>query len=213
MQGKYKTVMFLTLLIFCVGSVCATDPDPTDPIIKKLAEDNATANKTSYEDELDSLLGSKGLKEKTLKAYEQQCLEKEMEDKFYDNFYKYCRDELSSGIVKDGMEDLKKYWTGYFTEAAPYHVSHILVKLGDSTESNYSDGKITEQDAKNLYGIRYDYMYPTPKVLIVVPVPLNENIDELRRSCPGIERFLDSLYKVTPLILLLIAIRLKHLKS
>ena len=37
-------------------------------------------------------------------------------------------------------------------------------------------------DAKNLYGIRYDYMYPTPKVLIVVPVPLNENIDELPES-------------------------------
>ena len=29
MKWKYKTVMFLTLLIFCVGSVCATDPDNT----------------------------------------------------------------------------------------------------------------------------------------------------------------------------------------
>ena len=27
MKLKYKAVMFLTLLIFCVGSVCATDPD------------------------------------------------------------------------------------------------------------------------------------------------------------------------------------------
>ena len=29
MKLKYKAVMFLTLLIFCVGSVCATDPDNT----------------------------------------------------------------------------------------------------------------------------------------------------------------------------------------
>ncbi len=29
MKFLYKTVMFLTLLIFCVGSVCATDPDNT----------------------------------------------------------------------------------------------------------------------------------------------------------------------------------------
>ncbi len=27
MKLKYKAVMFLTLLIFCVGSVCAADPD------------------------------------------------------------------------------------------------------------------------------------------------------------------------------------------
>ena len=30
MKVLYKTIMFLTLLIFCVGSVCATDPDNTD---------------------------------------------------------------------------------------------------------------------------------------------------------------------------------------
>ncbi|MCQ2964941.1 MAG: hypothetical protein MJ203_05180, partial [archaeon] len=29
MKLFYKTVMFLTLLLFCVGSVCATDPDNT----------------------------------------------------------------------------------------------------------------------------------------------------------------------------------------
>lgn len=119
--------------------------------IKDKAEENASANKTSYEDELDTLLGAEGLKEKTLSAYKQKMLEKQMEDKFFDNFYKYCKDELSSGVVKAGLEDLKQYWTGYFKEAAPYHVSHILVKLSDSSESNYSNGTISEQDAKNLY--------------------------------------------------------------
>lgn len=132
---------------------------------KETAQNNAATNKTSYEDELDTILGSKGLKEKTLEAYYQQCLEDEMEEKFYDNFYKYCREELSSGI-KDGVpgtegyekkhelyEYLKDYWTGYFTEAAPYHVSHILVKLSDSSESNYSNGKISEKDANNLYKV------------------------------------------------------------
>ena len=29
MKLKYKAVMFLTLLIFCVGSVCATEPNNT----------------------------------------------------------------------------------------------------------------------------------------------------------------------------------------
>ncbi|MCQ2738086.1 MAG: hypothetical protein MJ224_05720, partial [archaeon] len=27
MKLRYKTLMFLTLLIFCIGSVCAADPD------------------------------------------------------------------------------------------------------------------------------------------------------------------------------------------
>ena len=33
MKWKYKSLMFLILLIFCVGSVCAADPDEDNSVI------------------------------------------------------------------------------------------------------------------------------------------------------------------------------------
>ena len=41
MKLKYKAVMFLTLLIFCVGSVCATEPNNTN-------SDNITDSVNDY---------------------------------------------------------------------------------------------------------------------------------------------------------------------
>ena len=47
MKVLYKTVMFLTLLIFCVGSVCAADPDEDNSVIvAKLTEKNTQLNET-----------------------------------------------------------------------------------------------------------------------------------------------------------------------
>ena len=53
MKLKYKAVMFLTLLIFCVGSVCATDQDPTDPFVKKLIDDNHQLNTKVYNQSIE----------------------------------------------------------------------------------------------------------------------------------------------------------------
>ncbi|MCQ2964316.1 MAG: hypothetical protein MJ203_01965, partial [archaeon] len=41
MKWKYKAVMFLTLLIFCVGSVCAAEPNNT-------TSDNVTNSVNDY---------------------------------------------------------------------------------------------------------------------------------------------------------------------
>ena len=50
MNFKYKTLMFVTLFIFCIGSVCATDPDEDNSlIVANLHEKNAKLEKTVNE--------------------------------------------------------------------------------------------------------------------------------------------------------------------
>ena len=48
---------------------------------------------------------------------------------------------------------LKGFWSGYFEDQMPYHVSHILVKLEDSSGTNYANGSISEANAKKLYDV------------------------------------------------------------
>ena len=43
MKRKYKTVMFLTLLIFCVGNVCAVEPN-NNTIVNESSNLNAAVN-------------------------------------------------------------------------------------------------------------------------------------------------------------------------
>ena len=56
MKWKYKAVMFLTLLIFCVGSVCAADPDnstgdgglnPVNPPINNVTDNQNVINEVN----------------------------------------------------------------------------------------------------------------------------------------------------------------------
>ena len=62
---------------------------------------------------------------------------------------------LGAGATEDGKTmsaKTKDMWEGYFKSQLPYHVSHILVKLEDSS-GKYADGTISEANAKKLYNV------------------------------------------------------------
>ena len=47
MKLRYKTLIFLTLLIFCVGSVCAADPDNNSTVNSNLTDDQKVINEVN----------------------------------------------------------------------------------------------------------------------------------------------------------------------
>ena len=112
-------------------------------------------NNTSYDDEFNSILSSKGA------TNEQELTDKYIEElqkeTFDTNFYKYHINDVKLGDANikytDSEGNQQQVWNGYFKDMLPYHVSHILVKIGDSGSTNYANGTITEDDAKNLYNV------------------------------------------------------------
>ena len=120
------------------------------------AKERADANGTKWKDELEKIFSEKGVKDKDelIKKYVEE-LQKETFDK---NFYKNHMEDIKQGdlseeFVKyhDGELAGKKFWTGYFEDQVPYHISHILVKLEDSASTNYSNGTISKANAEKLY--------------------------------------------------------------
>jgi hypothetical protein len=117
------------------------------------AKTNAKSNGTKEKDEFQSILDSNGVEDKDeLEAHYLYELEKE---KFEENFYKYHIEEIKNGqdsnaITYKDSEGDKNMWRGYFEQEVPYHVSHILVKLEDSSGTNYSNGTISKANAIKL---------------------------------------------------------------
>lgn len=117
---------------------------------KRTAQKNADTNDTSYSDEFNAILSSKGVKdEEGLKEHYVEELQKETFDQ---NFYKYHVDDLKLG-ASDVQTEGKNFWTGYFNDMLPYHISHILVKLEDSSGTNYANGTISEDNAEKLFNV------------------------------------------------------------
>lgn len=122
---------------------------------KRTAQTNAKNNNTSYDDEFNNILSSKGA------TNEQELTDKYIEElqkeTFDTNFYKYHINDVKLGDADikytDSEGKQQQVWNGYFKDMIPYHVSHILVKIGDSGSTNYANGTITEDDAKNLYNV------------------------------------------------------------
>lgn len=129
------------------------------------ARSNADTNNTKYKKELETILESKGVK--TVEELEKQYVEELQKETFEKNFYTYYIEDIKQGagttrLVGQSAEDAKNaahdagldtYWTGYFKDQAPYHVSHILVKLDDASGTNYATGTISEANAKKLYDV------------------------------------------------------------
>ena len=65
---------------------------------------------------------------------------------------KYKIEDIKNGNA-DVQIDGKQFWTGYLNDKLPYHVSHILVKLADSSDTNYYNGTISEANAERLYNV------------------------------------------------------------
>lgn len=122
------------------------------------AKERADANDTKYKDEFQKILDERGVKDRDalVKKYVEE-LQKETFDK---NFYKYHIEDIKQGDLaeegkivkyKQGNNAGHKFWTGYFEDQLPYHISHILVKIEDSASTNYSNGTISKDNAEKLY--------------------------------------------------------------
>ena len=130
------------------------------------AQTNADANNTKYKKEFEAILESKGVssEEELLKKYIAE-LQKET---FENNFYKYQVEEMKNAgneatdisvkvenaksIAVNSLVDGSELftWNGYLLDQLPYHMSHILVKLADSSDTNYYNGTISEENAIRL---------------------------------------------------------------
>ena len=64
-------------------------------------------------------------------------------------------------IMKEGTDSVQdpkglytdNKWNGYFEDRVPYHLSHILVKISDSSSTNYYNAKISEDNAHKLHRV------------------------------------------------------------
>ena len=113
------------------------------------AQSNADANNTKYKKELETILTSKGVK--TEEELFDKYVEEIQKETFEKNFYTYYVEDLKLGAgATDGKDSLKGFWSGYFADQMPYHVSHILVKVDDGAGTNYANGTISEANATKL---------------------------------------------------------------
>lgn len=116
--------------------------------LKKEAESNATTNGTSYNVEFQTLLEAKGCEDED-ELLEYYIYERELTE-FEDQFYNDNMDHLRDSRTDDTDGD--KY-AGYLQTEVPYHVSHILIKVDESSSTNYSTSKIGSSNAKDLYNV------------------------------------------------------------
>lgn len=107
---------------------------------KQTANKNADTNGTKYDVEFNSILASHGCKDEA-ELLEYYIYEGEL-DKFQDNFY-----DKNISLLRDGKEN---EYDGWIKKMAPYHISHLLVKIDDSGSTNYWNGTIGEEDAERL---------------------------------------------------------------
>lgn len=102
---------------------------------QKTVEDNAKTNGVSYNTELETELDSKGFD--TLEEYEASLYLERKKTEASNNF------KTDSMYTKTFIPGMKNY--------APYHVRHILLKFDDASDKSLYKGKISEQDAKDIY--------------------------------------------------------------
>ena len=122
---------------------------------KDTAQSNADANNTKYKKEFEAILESKGVEseEELFDKYVEE-LQKET---FENNFYTYFIEDIKNGDANTKLEgEENPFWTGYFKDQVPYHVSHILVKLADTSDTNYHNGTISEANAQRLYNVIHE---------------------------------------------------------
>ncbi len=125
---------------------------------KNTAQTNADNNGTSYSDEFEAILSSKGAKDED--ELKEKYIDEVKKEFFEDNFYNYHIEDVKNGDDSvfylpnpDDKDNKKQLWHGYFEDMVPYHVSHILVKLEDGSGTNYANGTISEANAKKLFNV------------------------------------------------------------
>ena len=112
------------------------------------AQANADANNTRYKKEFEAILESKGVKDRA--ELKQKYIEELQKETFENNFYTYKIEDIKMGAT-DVQLGGNQFWTGYLEDMLPYHVSHILLELDDSSDTNYYNGTISKSNAVNIY--------------------------------------------------------------
>ena len=133
--------------------------------VRESAQKNADSNGTSYRDEWEKLLKSEGV-ENADELFDAKLLKEETE-LFNTNYYT----QAAYNAIRDGTrwtsnegdninlnteELVKKYGPvtkGYLAEKAPYHVSHILVKLATASNNEHTHDTISEKEAQTLSAV------------------------------------------------------------
>lgn len=114
---------------------------------KSVAQSNADKNGTSYDTEWNKILTSNGVEDES-QLYDKFEYDYQKE-KFDDDFYENKFDILKNGGDLYAKGEDKITVTGYLPKKQPYHVKHILVKVG-AAEKDYRTGEITEDQAIKL---------------------------------------------------------------
>lgn len=124
---------------------------------KKKATDNADANGTKYKTEFEAILTEQGVKteEELLAKYIKDLQKERFDDNLYDYYTSEVRGEAGTKSITRKVNGVNYTfdWNGYLQEQSPYHVSHLMVEIGDSSDTNYSNGTITEENADSLYDV------------------------------------------------------------
>ena len=118
---------------------------------KETANDNASTNGTTYDEEWNKILES------------HDCEDEEDLKQYY--LYNYEKEELSDWYAKNNIDALKNEYIGVksdwslvpesektedVTSLFPYHILHTLVTLS-ADKADYNRGTITESEASNLW--------------------------------------------------------------
>lgn len=134
---------------------CDKDAEIEVTALKTNAENNASNNGTSYDNEWEKILNSELsdiaedkrtdaelLLKKQLSAYKVK-----LEDEYYNEFKTWKKDN-----VTDSKQSNNLFWgdKGYLKERLPYHVRHILINV-DAASGAYYNGKISKTNVEDLY--------------------------------------------------------------
>lgn len=123
---------------------------------KTTAQDNADANGTSYKKEFEAILEEKGVdsEEDLRKKYVEELQKETFDNNLYEYFVDELRGETEVAPINLGLGAGKQFvWNGYLKDQSPYHMSHLMVELADSSDTNYANGTISKENAENLYSV------------------------------------------------------------
>ncbi|MCQ2794780.1 MAG: hypothetical protein MJ214_01050 [Bacilli bacterium] len=124
---------------------------------KATAQSNADKNGTSYDEEWKKILDSNGVEDETglYNKFEYELQKEKFENKLYENNYDVLRTggklHDKDGKIPEGTDDVP----GYLAEKMPYHMKHILVKVGAAAGDN-TTGTITAAESEKLYKVIRD---------------------------------------------------------
>lgn len=123
--------------------------------VKDEATTNKTTNGTTWDEEWNKLLDSHGVEneQELYDKFEYEAMKEEFDDQFYSKNNNKNLNVLKNGgkftNPNDNSATNLDEIDGYLNAKYPYHVKHILVKVG-AESNNPTTGKITEAEARNL---------------------------------------------------------------